>query len=66
MVSHRWACEPRAERLGREIIEAEIRSAQYEVLQEAAKLVLTDAEPVEIARKLRDIAERTIRRKPVR
>ena len=49
-----------------EIIEAEIRSAQYEVLQEAAKLVLTDAEPVEIARKLRDIAERTIRRKPVR
>src|SRR5215831_5550130 len=34
-----------------EIIEAEIRSAQYEVLLEAAKLVLIDAEPVEIARK---------------
>jgi hypothetical protein len=44
-----------------EIIEAEIRSAQYEVLLEAAKLVLTDAGPVEIARKLREMAERTIR-----
>jgi hypothetical protein len=43
------------------IIEAEIRSAQYEVLLEAAKLVLIDAEPVEIARKLRDMAERPIR-----
>jgi hypothetical protein len=43
-----------------EIIEAEIRSAQYEVLLEAAKLVLS-GEPVEIARKLRDMAERTIR-----
>jgi len=44
-----------------EIIEAEIRSAQYEVLLEAAKLVLIDAEPVEIARKLRGMAERPIR-----
>jgi len=46
-----------------EIIEAEIRSAQHEVLLEAAKLVLT-GEPIEIARKLRDMAERTIRPKP--
>jgi len=46
-----------------EIIEAEIRSAQYEVWLEAAKMVLTDAEPVEIARKLREMAERTIRPK---
>ena len=43
-----------------EIIEAEIRSAQYEVWLEAARLVLTD-EPIEIARKLRGMAERTIR-----
>jgi len=45
-----------------DIIEAEIRSAQHEVWLEAAKLVLTAAEPIEIARKLRDLAERTIRR----
>ena len=44
-----------------EIIEAEIRSAQHEVLLEAAWLVLIDAEPIEIARQLRDRAERTIR-----
>ena len=44
-----------------EIIEAEIRHAQYEMLLEAAKLVLNDAEPVEIARKLREMAERAIR-----
>jgi hypothetical protein len=43
-----------------EIIEAEIRSAQHEVLLEAARLVLS-GEPVEIARQLRDQAERTIR-----
>ncbi len=43
-----------------EIIEAEIRHAQYEALLEAAKLVLIDAEPIEIARKLREMAERTI------
>ena len=43
-----------------EIIEAEIRSAQHEALLEAARLVLCD-EPVEIARQLRDQAERTIR-----
>jgi hypothetical protein len=43
-----------------EIIEAEIRSAQYEVLFEAAKLVLS-GEPIETARKLRRRAERTIR-----
>ena len=43
-----------------DIIEAEIRSAQAEVLVEASKLVLT-GDPVEIARKLRDKAERTIK-----
>ena len=47
-----------------EIIEAEIRHAQYEVLLEAGKLVLLDAQPVEITRKLREIAERTIRPRP--
>jgi hypothetical protein len=46
-----------------EIVEAEIRSAQHEVLLEAAKLVLTDAERVEIARQLRERAERVIRPK---
>ena len=49
--------------VGVSIIEAEIRSGQYEVLPEAAKLVLTDAPPIEIARKLRELAERTIRPK---
>ncbi len=44
-----------------DIIEAEIRSAQHEVLLEAARLVLS-GEPVEIARRLRERAERTIRR----
>jgi len=44
-----------------DIIEAEIRSAQHEVLVEAAKLVRSDAEPIEIARQLRERAERTIR-----
>ena len=44
-----------------EIIEAEIRSAQREVLLEAAKLVLGGRGPREIARKLRDMAEETIR-----
>jgi hypothetical protein len=43
-----------------EIIEGEIRSAQQEVLLEAAKLVLT-GEPIEIARQLRERAEQTIR-----
>ena len=43
-----------------EIIEAEVRSAQHEVLIEAARLVLF-SEQVEIARQLRDQAERTIR-----
>ncbi len=44
-----------------EIIEAEIRSAQYEVLLDAARLVLS-GEPVEIARQLRERAELAIRR----
>jgi hypothetical protein len=47
-----------------EIFEAEIRSAQHEVLLEAAKLVLIDAEPIEIARQLRKRAERIIRPSP--
>ena len=46
-----------------EIIEAEIRSAQHEVWLEAARRVLT-GEPIEIARQLRERAERTIRPKP--
>ena len=45
-----------------EIIEGEIRSAQYEVWLEAAKMVLR-GEPDEIARKLLGMAERTIRPK---
>jgi hypothetical protein len=45
-----------------EIIEAEIRSAQQEVWREAAKLVLT-GDPIEIARKLHERAEETIRPK---
>jgi hypothetical protein len=45
-----------------DIIEAEIRSAQQEVFLEAAKLVLT-GDPVEIARKLHDRAELTVRPK---
>jgi hypothetical protein len=43
-----------------DIIEAEIRSAQQEAFREAAKLVLT-GDPIEIARKLHDRAEQTIR-----
>lgn len=39
-----------------DIIEAEIRSTQQEVLVEASKLVLT-GEPIEIARTLRDRAD---------
>ena len=46
-----------------DIIEGEIRSAQYEVWLEAARLVLTDNEPITIARQLRELAERTIRPK---
>jgi hypothetical protein len=39
-----------------EIVEAEIRSAQHEVLLDAARLMLS-GEPVEIAQQLRDRAE---------
>jgi hypothetical protein len=46
-----------------EIVEAEIRSAQHEVWLEAARLVLADAEPVAIARQMRERAEKTIRPK---
>jgi hypothetical protein len=42
-----------------DIIAAEIRSAQHEVLLEAAKLVLS-GEPIDIARQLRERAERMI------
>jgi len=45
-----------------EIIEAEIRSAQYEMLLEASRMVLS-GEPIEIARRLRERAEQTIRPK---
>jgi hypothetical protein len=45
-----------------DIIEAEIRSAQQEVFLEAAKLVLT-GDPIEIARKLHEWAELTVRPK---
>ena len=45
-----------------EIIAAEIRSAQYEMLLEASRMVLS-GEPIEIARRLRERAEQTIRPK---
>jgi hypothetical protein len=45
-----------------EIIEAEIRSAQHEVLLGAAKLVFS-GDAIEIARQLRERAERIIRPK---
>ena len=51
----------RRKELAIEIIEAEIRSAQYETFLEASRLVLT-GEPIEIARKLRDRAEQVIKR----
>jgi hypothetical protein len=43
-----------------DIIEGEIRSAQQEAFVEAAKLVLT-GDPIEIARRLHERAERTVR-----
>jgi hypothetical protein len=51
----------RRKELAIDIIEGEIRSAQYEMLLEAARLVLTDDGPIAIARQLREMAERTIR-----
>jgi hypothetical protein len=45
-----------------EIIEEEIRSAQHEVLLDAARLVLS-GEAIDIVRRLRDQAEQTIRPK---
>jgi hypothetical protein len=45
-----------------DIIEAEIRSAQQEAFREAARLVLT-GDPIEIARKLHERAELTVRPK---
>jgi hypothetical protein len=52
----------RRKELAIDIIEWEIRSAQQEALLEAAKLVLT-GDPVEIARKLHERAELTVRPK---
>ena len=51
----------RRKNLAIEIIEAEIRSAIREVWLEASRLVLTRGEPTEIARKMRDRAERAIK-----
>ena len=50
----------RRKELAIDIIEAEIRSAQQEAFLEAAKLVLT-GDPIEIACRLHERAERTIR-----
>ena len=52
----------RRKELAIDIIEGEIRSAQHEVLLEAAKLVLS-GEPIEIARQIRERAEQIIRPK---
>jgi len=43
-----------------DIIEAEIRSAEYELLLEVSRLALS-GDPIEIARRLRERAERVIR-----
>ena len=59
-LSDRQADQSGAETLAVENIEAEIRSVQHELLLDAARLVLS-GDPVEIARQLRDQAERTIR-----
>ena len=59
-VWYRVAGPLRRKELAIDILEGEIRSAQHEVLLEAAKLVLT-GEPIEIARQLRTGAESTIR-----
>jgi hypothetical protein len=61
-VGYRVAGLLRHKELAIEMIEAETRSAQHEVWLEAAKLVLS-GEPIEIARQLRERAERTIRPK---
>jgi hypothetical protein len=53
--------QPRAEGSGLEIIEAEIRSAQHEVLLEAARIILSVEPPIEAARALRAKPERIIR-----
>jgi hypothetical protein len=61
-VCYRIAGLLRRKDLAVDIIEAEIRSAQHEVLLEAAKLVLS-GDAVTIARQLRGRADRTIRPK---
>ena len=63
MVPNRRARTRNQKGPGVDIIEGEIRSARYEVLLEAAKLELIDAEPVDIARQLRERAEQVIRPK---
>jgi hypothetical protein len=52
----------RRKELAIDIIEGEILSAQHEILLEAAKLVLS-GNPIEIARKLHERAELTVRPK---
>ena len=59
-VWYRMAGLLRRKEIAIDIIEAEIRSAQQEAFREAAKLVLT-SDPIEIARKLHERAEQTIR-----
>ena len=44
-----------------DIIASEIRSAEREIWLEASRLVLTTGEPAEIARKMRERAERAIK-----
>jgi hypothetical protein len=61
-VWYRLAGLLRRKELAIDIIEVEIRSAQHEVLLEAAKLVLS-GDPIEIARKLHERAELTVRPK---
>lgn len=60
VVWYRVAGLLRRKEIAIDIIEAEIRSAQQEVLVEASKPVLT-GEPIEIARTPRDRAEHVIR-----
>jgi hypothetical protein len=61
LVSRRRPGQPRAEGSGLETIEAEIRSAQHEVLLEAARIILSVEPPIEAARALRAKPERIIR-----
>jgi hypothetical protein len=46
---------PEQKELAIDIIEAEIRSGQHEMLPEAARLVIRDQQPIELAWRLRSI-----------